>query len=78
LPFLYFGGGFSRAQYSKANYQPSVPLWTPCWQATGGTDLAFGKFTWRLYELNWTETYTLRRNIRTVGLSTGLVYFIKR
>jgi hypothetical protein len=77
LPFFYLGGGFSKAQYSKADYQPSAALWTPCWQATGGTDLALRKFTWRVYELNWTETYTLRRNIRTVGISTGLVYYFK-
>ncbi len=78
VPFFYFGGGYSHAQYSKANYKPSVPLWTPCWQASAGTDWGFSKFRWRMYELNWNETYATRQNIRTIGLSTGLVWTFKR
>lgn len=74
LGFAYFGGGFSRAQYSKANYRPSVPLLTPCWQASAGTDIAFRKITWRIYEATWTETYAIRRNLRSIGISSGLVY----
>ena len=74
LPYFYFGGGYSHAQYSKADYQPSVLLWTPCWQAISGTDMGFTKFRWRVFELNWNETYAIRQNIRTIGLSTGVVY----
>jgi hypothetical protein len=78
LGFAYFGGGFSRAQYSKANYRPSVPLLTPCWQASVGTDIAFRKVTWRIYEATWTETYAIRQNLRSMGISSGLVYTFKR
>ena len=78
LPFAYFGAGYSKSQYSKADYQPSVALWTPCWQTSGGMDIAYDKFRWRVYEASWTETFTLRRNLRTLGLSTGLVYAFGR
>jgi hypothetical protein len=78
VPFAFFGGGYSRSQYAKVNGQPSVALWAPCWQSVSGMDIAFNKFSWRIYEASWTETYTLRGNIRTVGLSTGLVYSFTR
>jgi hypothetical protein len=76
LQFLYLGGGFSRSQYSKADFRPSVSLTMPCWQASSGTDIALGKVTWRLYEATWTETYTPRWNLRSIGMSSGLVYTI--
>jgi hypothetical protein len=78
LPYFYFGGGYSHSQYSKADYQPSVPLWAPCWQAISGTDLGFSKFRWRVYEVNWNETFALRQNIRTIGVSTGVVYTFRQ
>lgn len=78
LPFLYVGAGFSKAQYSKANYQPSVALWSPCWQASTGMDRPMRSFTWRVFEVSWTQTHTLRRNIRTLGVSTGLIFTFKR
>lgn len=78
VPFAYFGAGFSKSQYSKASYQPSAALWAPCWQSTSGMDMVFQKISWRLYEASWTQTYTLRQNIRTLGLSTGLVYSFGR
>jgi hypothetical protein len=78
LPFAYFGGGFSKSQYAKVNGKPSAALWAPCWQSSGGMDIVFRKFSWRVYELSWTETYTLRQNLRTLGLSTGLVYSFRR
>jgi hypothetical protein len=77
-PFAYFGGGFSKSQYERANLQPSATLWTPCWQSVSGMDIAIHKFSWRIYEASWTETYSLRGNLRTLGLSTGLVYSFTR
>jgi hypothetical protein len=77
-PYAYFGGGFSKSQYQKVNLQPSAALWAPCWQSVSGMDIAFHKFSWRVYEASWTETYTLRGSIRTLSLSTGLVYSFTR
>jgi hypothetical protein len=73
-PYAYFGGGFSKSQYEKVNLQPSAALWAPCWQSVSGMDIGLHKLSWRIYEASWTETYTLRGSLRTLSLSTGLVY----
>jgi hypothetical protein len=74
LPFAYFGGGYSKSQYSKANHVPSAAVWSPCVEVSVGTDLALRSVTWRAYEVTWGQTYAPGQNIRMLGISTGLVY----
>jgi hypothetical protein len=73
-PFGYIGGGVSRAQDSGPTYQPMPVSWSPCWQASGGLDFSFGRFSLRAAELSWTETYGPRNDLRSLSASTGFVY----
>jgi len=75
LPFAYFGGGTSNAQAAAAGHYKTTPAsWSPCWQASAGADLTFGKFAWRVYEASWTQTHTRQQDLRTLSFSTGVVY----
>ena len=77
-PFAYFGGGVSRSQDKGTTRKEYPPHWDPCWQANVGFDRVFGSFTWRAAEFSWRETYTPLHSLRTIGLSTGLVYRFAR
>jgi hypothetical protein len=74
LPFGYIGGGVSRVQNEGPTYQPTAASWSPCWQASAGLDVSFARFSWRAAEASWTETYSVRDDLRSLSVSTGLVY----
>jgi hypothetical protein len=74
IPYGYIGGGVSKAQDSGVNSQPTAAVWSRCWQASAGVDINFGRFSWRAADASWTKTYTAQRDLRTLSLSTGVVY----
>lgn len=77
-PFAYFGGGWARSQDRGLGKTTYPPMWAPCWQADLGLDRDYGSFSWRAVQASWRETYTPLHGLRTLGLSTGLVYHFRR
>jgi hypothetical protein len=77
-PFVYFGGGWARSQDKGLSYKPYPPTWVPCWQADVGFDRDFGSFSWRVAQASWREEFAPLNDLRSLGLSTGLVYHFRR
>jgi hypothetical protein len=77
-PFAYAGAGVSHAQDSDLNPQPIPAAWYFCMQGSAGVDHQFKYFTWRAAEVSWTETNTSIRSLRSIGISTGLVFHLLR
>lgn len=77
-PFVYFGGGLARSQDKGAGHTAYAPQWEPCWQADVGFDRDYGRFSWRVAQFSLRETYTPLHTLKSVGLSTGIVYHFPR
>jgi hypothetical protein len=77
-PFVYLGGGLARSQDKGTSRTGYPPTWQPCWQADLGFDRTYQRFSWRVVQVSWRETYALVNNLRSVGLSTGIVYHFQR
>ncbi len=77
--FGYLGGGMSRSEDEGViPIRQVLPAkWDPCWQTSAGVDLPFRRWKWRVFEANWTETYTPQRSLRSLSVNTGLVYILK-
>jgi hypothetical protein len=76
--FLYFGGGLARSQDKGVGRTAYAPEWAPCWQADLGFDRDYGRFSWRVAQFSLRETYTPLHTLKSVGLSTGVVYHFPR
>jgi hypothetical protein len=77
-PFAYIGGGYARSQ-DKGLGRAAIPAtWDPCWQADIGFDRTYHNFAWRMVQASWRETYTPLHSLRSLGLSTGIVYRFQR
>ena len=77
-PFAYVGGGWARSQDKGLGKTAYPPMWDPCWQADIGFDRVYHNFAWRVAQMSWRETYTPLHRLRSVGLSTGIVYRFER
>jgi hypothetical protein len=77
-PFAYFGGGVSRSQVEGLGHVSTSPGFIPCWQADVGFDRPYRRFSWRMVQISWRESYGPQQTVRSLGLSTGIVYRIKR
>lgn len=77
-PFVYFGAGVSRSQEEGLGKISTSPMFVRCWQADIGFDRTYSKFSWRIAQISWRETYAPQQTLRSLGLSTGIVYRIKR
>jgi hypothetical protein len=73
-PFIYAGGGFAYSQNSSFDRQPLPGTAAPCLQASLGLDHGHRHWMWRVMEVSWTRTYNSTSQLRTLGVSTGLVY----
>ena len=73
-PFAYIGGGWARSQDKGLGNTQYPPMWDPCWQADMGFDRTYHSFSWRVAQISWRETYTQLHSLRSIGLSTGIVY----
>lgn len=76
--FVYFGGGLARSDDKGSGNTHYPPQWEPCWQADLGFDRDYGRFSWRVAQVSWRETYTPLHSLRSLGLGTGLVYRFPR
>jgi hypothetical protein len=76
-PYAYFGGGMSKSQNAGPHYVATPARWSPCWQASEGLDIPFGRFRFKVYEATWTETYSPVRDLGSFSLSSGLVYTLR-
>ena len=76
-PFAYFGGGWARSQDKGLSKQAYPPLWEPCWQSDIGFDRTYHRFSWRVAQVSWRETYTSLHQLRSLGLTTGVVYHFR-
>jgi hypothetical protein len=77
-PFVYFGAGTARSQDKGTGTITYAPQWQPCWQADIGFDRTYHRFSWRVAQISWRETYTPLHSLRSAGLSTGIVYRFQR
>jgi hypothetical protein len=77
-PFAYVGGGISRSQDENLGHSGYSPQWVKCWQANVGLDRDYGAFSWRIVQVDYRRTYEPVHVIRSLGLSTGVVYRFKR
>jgi len=77
-PFLYFGGGWARSQDKGLGNTAYPPMWEPCWQGDLGFDRTYHSFSWRVAQASWRETYTPLHSLRSISLSTGIVYRFQR
>jgi hypothetical protein len=73
-PFVYFGAGTARSQDKGIGRTAYPPMWEPCWQADLGFDRTYYRFSWRVAQISWRETYTPLHSLHSVGLSTGIMY----
>jgi hypothetical protein len=73
-PFVYFGGGWARSQDKGLNNASYPPTWQPCWQTDIGLDRTYRNFAWRMVQASLRETYAPLNRLRSIGLSTGVVY----
>jgi hypothetical protein len=76
-PFAYFGGGVSRSQDEGPGLVSMPAVFRPCWQADLGLDRTYARFSWRVVQISFRETYGPQDTLRSVGLSTGIVYRVK-
>jgi hypothetical protein len=79
-PFFFAGGGINYAQDSGTLYlnKPLDAQAEPGWEISGGADLAFTHFSWRVAEVSWVKTYAAGHILSTPYLSTGIVYHFKK
>jgi hypothetical protein len=77
-PFVYVGGGLARSQDKGMGDAAYAPQWESCWQADLGFDRDYGRFSWRVAQFSLRETYTPLHTLKSVGLSTGIVYHFPR
>lgn len=77
-PFAYIGGGLSRSQDKGMGYRQYPPHWQKCWEAQIGFDRPYHSFSWRVAEISFRHTTTPLHTLRSVGLSTGIVYRFHR
>jgi hypothetical protein len=77
-PFAYFGGGLARSQDKGTTHVEYSPQWEKCWQVDVGMDRSYRVFSWRLVQASWRETYTPLHALRSISLSTGVVYRFSR
>jgi hypothetical protein len=77
-PFAYIGGGVSRSQPEATGPEHTSPIWRLCWQADIGLDRNFHSISWRMAQASWRETYGSEQTLRSIGLSTGIVYHFQR
>ena len=77
-PFAYFGAGVSRSQDEGLGKISTSPIFAPCMQADIGFDRNYAHFSWRIAQISWRETYGTQQTLRSLGLSTGIVYRLKR
>jgi hypothetical protein len=77
-PFAYVGAGVSRSQDESLSHLSLPSHFVPCWQAEIGLDRTFHSFTWRTAQISWRETYASQNTLRSVGVSTGIVYHFQR
>lgn len=73
-PFVYFGAGTARSQDKGTGRTAYAPQWEPCWQADLGFDRTYYRFSWRVAQISFRETYTPLHSLQSIGLSTGIVY----
>jgi hypothetical protein len=73
-PFAYAGAGFSYSQNSNYDLTPLPATGDPCVQVSFGVDHGHRGFMWRVMEVSWTRTYTSTNDLRSLGVSSGLVY----
>jgi hypothetical protein len=77
-PFVYFGAGVSRSQDEGLGRVHTTPVFAACWQVDIGFDRNYKSFSWRMVQVSRRETYDRQQSLRSMGLSTGIVYRIKR
>jgi hypothetical protein len=77
-PFAYVGGGVSRSQAEGLGKISTSPVFAACWQLDVGLDRTFSAFSWRVVQISRRETYGPQQSLRTLGLSTGIVYRLGR
>jgi hypothetical protein len=77
-PFAYIGGGVSRSQDKGTGHLEYAPQFERCWQSDVGLDRKYGSFAWRVAQVSYRQTFTPLHTLRSVGLSTGIVYRFKR
>lgn len=76
--FGYAGGGVSRSESEESRATAATPQWRTCVQVDAGLDRDFGRLSWRVLQVLWRHTYSTPEDLRSVGLSTGLVYHFAR
>jgi hypothetical protein len=74
----YFGGGMSLAQDAGPHYATIPSEWAPCWQASQSTAIDKGRWKWKVYEATFADTYTTRRSLPALSITTGIVYSFSR
>jgi len=77
-PFVYIGGGVSRSQDEGLGKIRTSPNFEPCWQVDVGFDRTYASFGWRIAQISWRETYGPQQTFRSLGLSTGIIYRLRR
>ncbi len=76
--FGYAGVGLSRSENQAGASENTAPQWRRCGQVDVGVDRDFGRFSWRVAQGSWRHTFSEPRNLRSIGLSTGVVYHFSR
>lgn len=70
----YAGGGLSHSVDAGAHYKALPASWEPCMQVSQSGAIDLGRFKWKVYEATFTDTFTSRRNLPALSLTTGIVY----
>lgn len=74
-PFAYAGAGMSHSVNATAHYVALPASWQPCAQVSQGLNIPMRRhWQWKAYEGTWTETFGSERNLRSLTLTTGIVY----
>lgn len=74
----YGGGGVSLSQDAGPHYVATPAVWAPCFQAAQSMAIDKGRWQWKVYEATFTDTFTTRRTLPALSLTTGVVYSFSR
>jgi hypothetical protein len=77
-PFAYIGAGVARSQDEGLGNVHTSPVFSMCWQVDVGLDRTYARFSWRIAQISRRETWGTQQSLRSLALSTGIVYRIKR